>query len=115
MTEEESPTGSTSPSTAPRPDWYWWVVMIGTVLSCAAASILISLQVQARALERERAQRIEVQQKADALRIETNAKWCKIVTTLDDEYRKTPPTTPTGVNIAEAMRDLRVSLDCPPA
>jgi hypothetical protein len=87
--------------------------MIGTVLSCAAASILISLQVQANALEREREQRMVVQQKADALRIETNAKWCKIVTTLDDEYRKTPPTTPTGVNIAEAMRDLRVSLGCP--
>jgi hypothetical protein len=37
---------------------------------------------------------------------------CGIVSTLDDTYRAQPPTTPTGIRVAEQMHNLRISLKC---
>lgn len=38
--------------------------------------------------------------------------WCEIISTLDDAYRVTPPTTPVGIRLAAAMHDLRSRYHC---
>lgn len=41
-----------------------------------------------------------------------NKQWCSIIVTLDDSYRKTPPTTETGKKIAADMHRLRSQFKC---
>jgi len=43
---------------------------------------------------------------------ESAKSWCGIVVTLDDTYNSTPPTTPTGLEIAADMAQLRKDLGC---
>lgn len=43
---------------------------------------------------------------------ESERKWCGLVTTLDDTYRSTPPTTPLGRDIAKEMARLRKQFHC---
>ena len=38
--------------------------------------------------------------------------WCSIIVTLDDSYRKTPPTTEIGKKIATDMHRLREQFKC---
>ncbi|XTZ18199.1 hypothetical protein ACQSSU_12895 [Micromonospora echinospora] len=40
-------------------------------------------------------------------------RWCDIVTALDDAYRQSPPTTPTGQRIADAVVGMRRDFHCP--
>jgi hypothetical protein len=44
---------------------------------------------------------------------ESERKWCSVVGTLDDSYRRQPPTTPTGMSVAKSIHDLRRELHCP--
>jgi hypothetical protein len=37
---------------------------------------------------------------------------CGLITTLDDSYRDTPPTTPTGRKVADELHAYRLRLDC---
>lgn len=37
---------------------------------------------------------------------------CGLLVTLDDVYRSTPPTTPTGRNFAAQLHTYRISLGC---
>lgn len=43
---------------------------------------------------------------------EADRRWCAIVTLFDDAYQEQPPPTELGRQIARAMHDLRLSLDC---
>jgi hypothetical protein len=50
---------------------------------------------------------------ANYVQRESDRKWCKLVTTLDDAYRGQPPTTAAGKNVAESIAQLRRDLGCP--
>lgn len=45
---------------------------------------------------------------------ESDRKWCSIVGTLDESWRESPPTSPSGKNLAGDIRRLREELRCPP-
>jgi hypothetical protein len=38
--------------------------------------------------------------------------WCTLMTTLDNTYRANPPTTPTGVQVAQSVHQLVVEFGC---
>lgn len=76
-----------------RPGWYWWLALFASCTATGAIALVVAIHVNT----------------------ESDRKWCSIVTTLDDSYRETPPSTPAGVNLAAAIADLRRSLECPPA
>jgi hypothetical protein len=44
---------------------------------------------------------------------EANRKWCKLVVTLDDAYRRTPPSTESGKRVAAEIHNLRSEFQCP--
>ncbi len=85
-----------------RPSWYSWVVVIGTSLVSSMLALLVALQMNARSEARER-----------QARVDSDRKWCSIVVTLDEGYRKAPPSTPTGQSLAKAVDELRRDLPCP--
>lgn len=74
-----------------NPGWRWWVAFGLALLVVAVISI-------------------EVERTDSA---NTARKFCKVVSTLDDAYRETPPSTPSGKNLAESIADLRRELGCP--
>jgi len=39
-------------------------------------------------------------------------RWCKLLTTLDEAYRATPPQSPTGQRVAADIHNLRAELGC---
>jgi hypothetical protein len=43
---------------------------------------------------------------------ESDAKWCAIITSMDNAYTQQPPSTETGRRIAKEMHELRLSLAC---
>lgn len=43
----------------------------------------------------------------------SDRKWCSVVTTLDNAWAESPPTTPAGRNLARDFHELRGQLGCP--
>lgn len=43
---------------------------------------------------------------------ESDQRWCQLLTTLDEAYSTTPPTSELGRKVAVAIHDLRTTLDC---
>jgi hypothetical protein len=86
-----------------RPSWYSWVVVVVVPLMASVAVLVISLRINEQSIQRER----------EARRASEQA-FCGIVTLLDDSYRRTPPTTPAGRDLAAAVRDARAGYRCPP-
>jgi hypothetical protein len=43
---------------------------------------------------------------------ESNKQWCDLLVPLDNAYQETPPTTPVGRNIADAMHRIRQNFEC---
>lgn len=70
--------------------WYAMTVTFLVTIVFAAASVLYSNQI-ARDSQR---------------------KWCGIIVTMDESYRRTPPQTPAGREIAADVRQLRKDFDC---
>ncbi|BCJ45307.1 hypothetical protein GCM10010168_85760 [Actinoplanes ianthinogenes] len=75
-----------------RQTWYWWAALLASSLTTGFTAVAISLHAQA----------------------ESDRKFCTLITTQDDAWSETTPTTVTGKRVAEAMRQLRRDLDCPP-
>lgn len=80
---------------------YPLIVSFVTALAAALGAIMYAAHVA-----RETEQRV-----LEANR-ESDRQWCDIVTTFDDTYRVTPPTTETGKRIAASFRQMRVSFGC---
>lgn len=74
-----------------QPVWYSLVAILISVLVTVAATVVYT---NSTARESER-------------------KWCSLVSTLDDAYRITPPTTEIGRKLARDIHTLRERFDCP--
>lgn len=48
----------------------------------------------------------------DKLERANDQRWCKLLTTLDEAYRATPPQSPTGQRLAADIHNLRSELGC---
>jgi len=79
------------------PAWYSWVVVVMLPVMASMAVLVVSLRVNERSIERER-----------AAREATDQALCSVFAPLDDQYKATPPPTKSGkvfaANIAEARR-----------
>jgi hypothetical protein len=85
-----------------RPSWYSWVVVVLVPLMASVAVLVISLRVNEQSIERER----------EARRASEQA-FCGIVTLLDNSYRRSPPSTQAGRELAVAIRGAREGYNCP--
>lgn len=74
------------------PLWYSLLALVVSMVLTAAVAVVI----------------------ADRAARQSERRWCGIVTTLDDTYRATPPTTPTGRRQAAEIAKLRADFGCPP-
>lgn len=72
-------------------EWRWRIAMILTVIMASAGTLYISGE---RTRQSER-------------------KLCAIVTSMDESYRETPPSTAAGRAMAVNLSDLRQQLGCP--
>jgi hypothetical protein len=83
------------------PSWYSWAVVIGTSITSSVLVLIVSLNVNQRALERERQQRLAGQQA-----------WCGVIVTMDNAWRSAPPPTATGRQMAKGIAALRRQYRC---
>lgn len=84
-----------------HPTWWAWVVVVVVPMLVAALGMMVSLSVNARSIERERLAREESQRA-----------FCAIVVLLDDSYRRNPPSTPAGRELARAIAQARNANRC---
>ena len=79
------------------PAWYSWLVVVLLPVMASVAVLVISLRINERSIERER-----------AARVATDRALCSVFSPLDDGYRAAPPSTTSGkvfaANLAEATR-----------
>lgn len=85
-----------------RPSWYSWIVVVLVPIMASVAVLVISLRVNEQSIQRER----------EARRASEQA-FCGIVTLLDDSWRRTPPSTQAGRDLATAVRGARATYNCP--
>lgn len=78
--------------TAVRRNAYFWVVMVLTVVFSAGASIFVTVTLTQR----------------------SERKLCDVVIATDDNYHRTPPSSPAGKTQAANFVKLRQQLGCPP-
>lgn len=56
----------------------------------------------------------EAERRAELVRIESDRRWCALLTDLDAAYKTPPgPTTDLGQKVAAEIHGLRVSFGCP--
>lgn len=73
-----------------RPGRAWWVALALSVLAVGAGAIGVERRDSAT----------------------NQRKFCTVVSTMDDSYRETPPTTVAGKNLAQSITQLRHDLGC---
>lgn len=74
------------------PSWYAWVVVVMLPVMVSMGVLVVSLRVNERSVERERAARIVSQQT-----------FCQVFILLNDFYQKAAPPTVAGRQIAKAI------------
>jgi hypothetical protein len=89
-----------------RPGWYSWLVVVLVPILASMAVLVTTLKVN------ERTVRESVARESEARRASERA-FCGIVTLLDDSYRRTPPSTQAGRELAMAVRNARAGYRCP--
>lgn len=93
-----------NPAKSNRVAMYSLVATFVSVLSMLSVNIMYTNHVDQ---ERRKATSLSI---AEVQRIDRE--WCELLVTLDEAYRKTPPTTPTGRSVADSIRHLRGDLHC---
>lgn len=84
------------------PSWYSWIVVVLVPVMAAVGVLVISLRVNQRTIDRERAARQDSEQVL-----------CQVFIVLDDAYAKAAPKTPAGKQLAAAIANVRQS-NCTP-
>ena len=83
--------------------WYAIAVSFFACLVVAAAAVLYTSHVQAQA-----------ERRSELARIESDRRWCALLSELDDAYAGPPqPTTELGRRVAAEIKRLRYSFGCP--
>lgn len=83
--------------------WLIYSLLCATLSSIAMG--VIAIQYANYAIRQSQAQ-------SNRTILETSQKWCEIIITFDDGYRRTPPTTPTGQLLANEFARLRRDFQC---
>lgn len=88
-----------------HPGWYSWLVVIAGCLASMIVSVSISVQMNERALERDRQQRTDRQ--AEGLRVA-----CEVITRMRDAYDRQDNLTRAGRDVAKAWADMAKLYRC---
>lgn len=91
-----------------RPSWYSWIVVVMVPIMASIAVLVISLRIN------ERTTQESIQREREARRASEQA-FCGIIVLLDDSYRRSPPVTQTGRELAGAIARARSGYGCTPA
>jgi hypothetical protein len=92
------------------PSWYAWVVVVLVPVMVSMAVLVISLRVNQRSIERERAARLASEQ----ARVASEQALCRVFIVLDDAWVAAAPQTPAGKKLAEAVAYVRATNHCAP-
>lgn len=85
------------------PTWYSWVVVVLVPVMASVGVLVVSLRVNQRSIERERAARQATEQA-----------FCQIIIVLDDAYARAAPPTAAGKQLAAAIAGARQANHCAP-
>ncbi len=96
----------------PPPGPYIWAVNLAVTLVSIAISMVVIFHLADRAVEAERAARVQAQRDQAAQAEIARQATCQLVTAQDDVYTDTPPSTPAGVKAAAAWHDLSIQFGC---
>ena len=88
-----------------HPCWYSWLVVVAGCLVSMIVSISVSIQMNERALERDRQQRVE--QQAGGRRVA-----CEVIVRMRDAYDKQENLTQAGRDVAKAWADMAKLYQC---
>lgn len=79
------------------PRWYRFAAVVASLIVLGVGSVSWTAYVDHK---REKAER------------ESDRRWCDLLVTLDNAYAAGTPTTEIGRQVAAAIHNLRVDLDC---
>lgn len=79
------------------PRWYLLVAIVGSLLALAGGGYAYTNYALG---QQERAER------------ESDRRWCRLLTTLDEAYQGTPPQSELGRRLADDIHSLRAELGC---
>lgn len=85
------------------PGWWAWVAVVLIPLMASMGVLVVSLRVNERSIQRER-----------AARLASERAFCGIIVLLDDQWHQVPPTTVSGRRLASAIAAARTVNHCPP-
>jgi hypothetical protein len=93
-----------------HPGWYSWLVVIGGALTSALMAVTISITVNARTFERERAQQRSALERERVQNEQARLATCLVIRRMVDVYAD--PSTETGQKAATAWEDLGRIFQC---
>ena len=88
-----------------QPGWYAWAVLVVATAASAGLNAVIGIGMAERAIEAERAA-------ARAAAEQNRSATCALINAQVGVYRETPPSTPTGRDVASAWEDMRKRFRC---
>jgi hypothetical protein len=77
--------------------WYPLLVLFIVLVIAAVFNVIYTNRVHKQSEQQER---------------DNDRKWCALLVPMDEAYEGTPPTTPTGKKIADAISQRRTELGC---
>ena len=102
-------------STKGHPGWYSWLVVVGTSLTSAVLTLVVSVHASQSAVNRERTARELSQKQTVAAQVEARRSACLVIISQDEAYNDpgaAPPQTAAGRRAASAWHSLRQTFQC---
>lgn len=96
----------------PQPGPYVWVYNLAITLLSIGIGMVVIFHLADRAVESERAARLQAQRDQIAQGEIARRVTCQLVTAQDDVYMDTPPSTKAGINAAKAWHNLSIQFGC---
>jgi hypothetical protein len=96
----------------PQPGPYIWAVNLAVTLLSIGISMIVIFHLADRAVEAERAARLQAQRDQASQAQVARRATCQLVTAQDDAFTEAPPSTEAGIKAAEAWRDLSIQFGC---
>jgi heme exporter protein D len=88
-----------------HPGWYSWLAVLAGCLASMIVSVTVSVQMNQRALERDRQQRLEQQSAGLAVA-------CEVIVRMRDAYDRQENLTQAGRDVARAWADMAKLYRC---
>jgi hypothetical protein len=91
---------------------FWYAITVAFVACLITAIASVGYASWVNGQSQKRAEQAQAQ--LAVAQAQQRAALCGMVVLMDDAYSKTPPSTPAGRNLADAIAVARVRAQCPP-